>query len=773
MTPCARSLLRWASLCALAWCAAGCRELEDPLQTIVLIEAEAGVREAIAAGKGEVSVSSGSDKALLHTVALPPENGWPIKLVLAPKNGDAGRRFSVTFSAENPGSSDQALFGFEVSAGFVAGRSRTLRLQIQNSCVEPASACRVGCAPLEIDADALRASADLELPITCQQDGEPAMNVPGNTEGGTGGAEPSVAGNGMINVGTNAGRGGAAGSLPAAGSGGRAQPSGGRSAQPQAGSGGGPGSVDPCAAVACGDHGTCTAAGSCECEPGYASAAAGQPCADIDECSAEPQRCGGGKCQNLPGDFACECAGETWPKPDKHSCGRILPAESLTPSYSSAVPCQPQIAFFGASAGKPGKGLAVWITGDSTQSLWSASFDPDSGWTIATLPITAGVSGLDTPRLALNPTTGDGFVVWLQSTSGQSEVRYAVRRNGRFGAPGTLATPTGRIAEFLTAALSASGDGYASWTELGGDATSVRSQVVVSRFLGRTTQTWVGNYVLAGADGADNAAISRVGVDGQGRATVVWSAAAVTDSGTPNIIGKAYAARYDVSATTPFWRPLGDLDSLGSGLADVAFEPGGKGIGIWQRGAPMTSGLSVAASVFTPGEGWGTTAVLSAASDPTFMLPRVAMMPGGSGFAMWIQQAASALNVWGSMYDPGTNKWSSPAVPLSSQSSTPPPTMSGWVAIYFDLIDLAVDETGGGLGVFSDFSGTSRTIRAVHVRADTHEISSAIEVKRDSTPLKPSRVEVGLDSQGSGALIWDQPLTAMPASYKVFVSRVQ
>ena len=759
------SRAQWAWLALLSACIGACKQGPEAMQTIVLIDADREVRESLA---GEVYVSRSTDNELLHTVALPPR-AWPIKFVLAPEAQDAQRRFSVTFS-----NTSGVPFGFQVSAGFVAGRTRTLHLQIANSCALEESSCRVGCGLIDIKQEAMQASAEMKVPITCMRDPDAEMNMTGETAGAGGSAAVGGSDNpNMINVGTRAGASAAGSRAPAAGSGGVTPPAAGKSAPPPtAGSQQPPPATGACGADTCGAHGKCAADGSCECDLGFVSAGTGKACVDVDECQQTPRPCGAGQCLNLEGDFSCECSGETWAKADKHSCGSFSKPETLTPKYSSAVPCQPQLAFYSASADQPGKGLAIWITGDSTQALWSASYDASTGWTLATQPITSGVTDLDSPRLLLNPTTGDGFAIWLQN--GGSEIRYALRREGKFAPSASLTLVEGAAASFLSAALSANGDGYATWSEFSGDTSAYRSRVMVARFLGRTTQTWIGKLAIAGGDGSENAAVSRVAVDGQGRATLVWTGAPIVDGGTPSLIGKSYVARYDPSATTvrAFWSS-DVLDNLASGLADVAFEPGGKGVSIWQRQALSTStGIAVAASRYV-GASWVGPSSVSSASELTLMLPRVGVMPSGAAFAMWTQQSSGALNVYGSMLDATSGKWSSPAISLSPQSSTPPPFMGGWGDIYFDLIDLAVDEVGGGVGVFSEFNNTNRVIRAVHTREGVKDISGPLEIVRDTTPIKPSRVEVGLDKQGAGALIWDQPISASPPSYQVFVSRIE
>jgi hypothetical protein len=759
------NVTQFCSMLLLSLSIGACKQGPEPVQTIVLIEAAPQVRESLS---GEVYVSRGTDNALLQTLALPPRI-WPIKFVLTPEAGDAQRRFSVTFS-----SSGTVPFGFKVNAGFVAGETRTIQLQIADSCVETESTCRVNCDAIEVTTEAMRASSKLSVPITCTQEPDAETNRSGGVAG-AGGSEATDGVHGaanMINVGARAGAAAAGGKAPAANSGGAAAPVAGMGAPPVTGGGQKPASS--CDGNTCGAQGKCAIDGSCECNAGFISVGAGNPCEDVDECQQTPRPCGSGKCQNLPGDYSCECSGETWTKADAHSCGRFNPPELLTPKYSSAVPCQPQVAFYSESADQPGKGIAIWITGDSTQALWSADYDPNGGWSLAAQPITLGVAGIDSPRLALNSSTGDGFAIWLQNGTDTSEVRYALRRNGKFGAPMPLTTVEGAQAQFLSAALSANGDGYATWTEFSGSTSAISSRVMVARFLGRTTQTWSGKTPIAGNDGITNAAISRVAVDGQGRATLVWTAAPVADGGTPSFIGKSYAARYDPNATTiRSWRTSGDLDALASGLADVSFETGGKGVSVWQRQATTTSaGIAVAASRYMPGDTWVAPSPLSGTSDFTLMLPRVAVMPGGAAFAMWTQQASGALNVWGSMLDATTGKWSAPAFALSPQSFTPASYMNSWSGVYFDLIDLAADEVGGGVGVYSELDDTNRVIRAVHASAGAQALGSPIEITRDSIPIKPSRVEVGLDARGSGSLIWDQPTSASPASYQVLVSRI-
>ena len=63
----------------------------------------------------------------------------------------------------------------------------------------------------------------------------------------------------------------------------------------------------------------------CDCLAGYAPISEHE-CEDVDECADDPDMCGGGTCDNLPGSYSCTCPpGYLF---DGTTCaGMFLPAE--------------------------------------------------------------------------------------------------------------------------------------------------------------------------------------------------------------------------------------------------------------------------------------------------------------------------------------------------------------------------------------------------------------------------------------------------------------
>jgi len=175
----------WCAALCVACCAlnaAGCED--DPSEVIVLVDAERDVRkradELQISVVGRASASARAESKLDQRVDL-DELDWPVRVALSPSGDDAKRLFRITVRAFE---GEQALAAASLSAGFVAGETRWVRLLLEDACIGRPEQCDPGdgltchagaCVSSEIDVRELGRSED-DAPST-------GMLLPGRDAG--------------------------------------------------------------------------------------------------------------------------------------------------------------------------------------------------------------------------------------------------------------------------------------------------------------------------------------------------------------------------------------------------------------------------------------------------------------------------------------------------------------------------------------------------------------------------------------------------------------
>lgn len=700
--------------------ACACRESDDLAQTVVWVDAEPAARELIS----RVRVQAVGPTNNLEPTVETQSPDWPIKLVLAPKNDDASRRFTMHIEARD--AQDSRLMTLRFATGFVANRTGYVKLLIHKECVQSRATCEVGescnvwnleLATNQLGRDALEPR---KLDAACTSSGDMAP-PDSSSNAGTGGTMQA-----------DAGTAGTAGSGPTAGAGGVGSTSNGQQSD--------------------------------ACDPGYVRSA--NACVDADEC-ASSKPCGDhGRCQNVPGDYVCECdAGyqntsgtcvETcqmnnggcqttcqdsaagvvcscgkgqWLKSDLKSCAKFGPGRRLSMT-ASVLPMQPHFAFDGE-----GNGLAVWIQSDGTDtSLLTRRYSAAGGWGTSAKLMVEDPGTAGSPRVAFDA-QGRGLVVWTQTADSDSDsdiwaVRYSAQA---FGEPGRIDVANSSTAYDPSVELDDNGDGFAVWTQ-----GATQSQIWTNRF--SANGGWAGPQAIdtAGTAGAFGAQLA-LGRDGN--ATLVWTESTFNTMSVPSF--SPWAMRFD--PTSERWQSAIALDDNGSagGPNSQLFGPDGHGLVVWSR---ITNGrISVRASRYTDGAGWSNSISIAAAdSELTTVAPRVALSPSGVGAAIWADYDGSQTGVWANRYDGASDQWSG-ATRLSAVNTTTAP-----------LPQLAVDPSGDGFGVWSEVRGTSRTIKAWRIQADDQSDAS-VTLSTDVTadPSRNSEVRIDVDAQGNGLAIWD------------------
>jgi hypothetical protein len=700
--------------CAIALCSA-CREPEDIAQTIVWVDVESAAREKVS---HVVVQAIGPAENRLPAVET-KEPKWPIKLVLAPKNEDPSRRFTLQVEARD--AQDKHLVTLQFATGFVAHQTRYAKLLIHDACVAPHEKCNTSepCNvwTLQLAASELSRSSGepRQLDALCaDQDAMPpsAAGDAGTMSGTT--SDASTAGSGATSGAAGSGQAGTTGQ-----NGGCA-----------------PGTVrrgndcvdvqDCQTAKSCGDHGHCqNIAGDdiCQCDPGFQNESGS--CVDVDECQLKNGDCEH-TCQNSTGGMTCTCPQDEWLKADRKSCGSFSATKRISIGWSVA-PTQPQFAF-----DAHGNGLAVWTQSDgSTQGLWSRRYVTGTGWAGTATRLTIPDDGnANNPRVTLDA-DGRGIVVWRQTQDSDGDI-WAARYDGQ------SLTESGRIdeqnmgdASEPSVELAANGDGFAVWTQ--GDG-----HIWFNRFI--ADKGWQGAESIKTSD-EEQAYGAQVALDSFGNASLVWTQSMFVPMSMPRF--SPWSARFDPKPAK--WKaaiPLDENEMAGAPNHQL-WGQDGKAVAVWPR---MTGAgrVTVRASQSSEKGDWNdSTDITMVDSGLTSVVPRIALASSGRGAAIWTQFQAG-IQVWANRYDGTSGQWSG-AQQLSSIETTISPAPQ-----------LAVDPNGDGFGVWSEIRGTERVIKAWRLQSDAG-FSGGIALSTDTTasPAVNSPVQIDVDAQGSAVVIWD------------------
>jgi hypothetical protein len=253
-----------------------------------------------------------------------------------------------------------------------------------------------------------------------------------------------------------------------------------------------------------------------------------------------------------------------------------------------------------------GSAMAIFTNPGAVDLLWS-QHDLGVWSTPARFPENSGASA---PRIVADG-FGRALSVWVGASGAARSARFG---GAAWGSPHSIGI--GDVTS-LRLAMSPSGEGIAAWCRL----TTSGGQIVANRFSWATG--WDGATLLATVpvchanhstfDWLPDPATVDVGITDAGVATVLW-----TDGGLA-------LRRFDPLASS--WTPVELVPSSGSVFnVSLAVNPAGQAIAAWQTDG-VGSAL-VEAAAFSPGSGWGDTALVAGHG---MRAPRVLTGVDGSG----------------------------------------------------------------------------------------------------------------------------------------------
>jgi hypothetical protein len=316
----------------------------------------------------------------------------------------------------------------------------------------------------------------------------------------------------------------------------------------------------------------------------------------------------------------------------RYQAGTGWAAEGLLEEVPSGTVASPTAAVDGG-----GNSIAVWgQTFAAIHCLWWNLYTAGDGWMGGT-PLHVVPSGqAGAPRIVLNG-AGDATAVWIQEDAPLGAV-LASRWTPATGWSSCRYVQTGtpKQAFEMAAEGNAAGEVVVVWRQ---DDDGFHN-LWANRYAPATG--WGIAQKLENANTGPVAAPD-VAVDAAGNAIAVWEQ---NDGVRWNLWTNRYTA-----GTGWGTAELLETDDLGQAhMVDVAVEPGGTAMAVWQQDDGTET--NIWARRYTTAGGWGAAEVIETRPGNA-ELPKVAVDPAGHATAVW-QQSETYLDMWANRYTAGS-----------------------------------------------------------------------------------------------------------------------
>ena len=348
------------------------------------------------------------------------------------------------------------------------------------------------------------------------------------------------------------------------------------------------------------------------------------------------------------------------------SCRRRRGPRAAPGSRQSICPAPDRNAAYPRVAvGSGGVAYAVWVSNYATDNEVVQAAARSAGGTWQP-PVDLSTAGriYDSPRVA-NDSAGDAVAVWGwhdRSDTGNEVVQAATRpARGGWRAPVTL-SPAGHYADFPSVAMNPAGVAYAVWRDPAGSG-------FVQAAARPAGGVWQPPVTLSTADW--NSWEPQVALNAAGDAVAVWEATPAGELTEDHAVVQA-AAR-SAHAETRFWQAPVNLSAPGpTGSPEVALDPAGDAVAVWEDYDPSSSNDVVRAATRTAASGaWQAPIMLSAADQNNSFSPQIALDSAGDALAVW--QCGDGLT---SPAPRGRRRAQPPAASGRPRSTYQPPAVS-------------------------------------------------------------------------------------------------
>jgi hypothetical protein len=304
-------------------------------------------------------------------------------------------------------------------------------------------------------------------------------------------------------------------------------------------------------------------------------------------------------------------------------------------------PASPHVAM-----GPNGNGIAVWAQMTNTQySILASRYISGTGWAASELLETDDTNMALWPKVAID-SAGNAICVWAQVSGSYLSVfanRYT-EEGGWGGAEPIHPAATGD-ADAPQIAINPSGNAICVWQQSNGTTNSIWANTYIS------PTGWGTLDILEVGDG--DALNPQIAIDPSGNAIAVWSQ---VDGGQTNIM----ANYYDFSDTDWSGAETIDLESGVAANPQIALDPWGDGLAVWQQVSGTYS--SIFASRYVSGTGWSAAILIETNETGNATLPRIAIDTQGFGIAVWQHEDldVNRRDIWGAFYNCEGDDWLAP-----------------------------------------------------------------------------------------------------------------
>lgn len=304
------------------------------------------------------------------------------------------------------------------------------------------------------------------------------------------------------------------------------------------------------------------------------------------------------------------------------------------------------------------------------------------------------------------------------------------------GGPGTYrAIPLAGSVQGLDLAINPNGDAIVVWGER---RNNVRFDVFAIRF-DAETQGWGTATLIEGADGWISG--PHVAMDPGGNATAVWG----REDGTPsNDHLSIWASQFTPGSGWGQPTLIETDDAESARLAHIAMDSQGRAIVVWRQWDGARS--NIWANRFVPGEGWDTGLVIETDDGGSGISPRVAMDADGNAVVVWEMlrsngQRFDRLDIMSNRFSAATSSWGT-AVAVETEM----------VKTGNSQLQLAGDAAGNAVSVWREQIGSNLNIRASRFDAGSSSWGQSVPIEdRTGESYSP---RIALDASGNTVALW-------------------